>query len=251
MTKHSSSPLQCLLILFCASFTSVSGYCQDTEIRIHTNIVGTGNGVQYEITEVIRLRETEDSNSLLVRDAVTGDRFVLEKATDYKERTSSWKIRDVKGDAFIETRFTLPYAAQTRKGALAEARENPMLSQLPTVMTVETNGGSWAGVHTNWDDWAELRKLRHEIRQVMSFYLLEGIERMRDSVFSQTAGQAFYGIVARFVLYDVDEQQDAKLKTVHAKPDCDFDSSFGMPCTEAQLKRLRKAAERNETPQRY
>ena len=233
------------LLLMCGSLFG------DTEFRTRFDVVAPDKRVQYEVTEVIRLSDTDESNTVLVRDTATGDRFVLQRLKSYAEQTSSWKISDPKGEAFVRASFPLPFTKRTRKEALQEARENPLLSTLPTVLTIETNGGSWSGLDMSWDEWSELRKLRHEIRGVTSFYLLEGIERMRDSVFAQPAAQGFYQLVGRFVIYDTANKEDAGLQSVRVMPNCDFDKSFGMPCTESQQKRLKKAREQGQIPELY
>ena len=222
----------------------------DVETRTRLNVVSADKRVQYEMVEVIRVGDTEEANVVLVRDTATGDRFVLQRLKSYTNRISTWKISDPKGESSIQASFALPFTKTTRREALQEARDNPLLMTLPTVVTIETNGGTWSNLHTAWDEWSELRQLRHDIRRATSFYILEGIERMRDSVFPQPAAQGFYHIVGRFVIYDTDKE-DAGLQSVRAMPNCDFDRSFGWPCTEAQQKRIRKARESGQIPERY
>ena len=244
--------LRPLRVAFTAlSLLTTTMFAAQTELRSRSNVVGTDKRVHYELAEIVRLSDSDEANIVLVRDAATGDRYVLERLRSYTRKTSTWIIRDPKGEAAIQTRFPLPFAAKTRQEVLEEARENPALASVPTILTIETNGGTWSGLETSWDEWSELRKVRHDIRRATSFHLLEGIERMRDSVFAQPAGQGFYDLVAKFVVYDADDPPDARLRSVRAMPNCDFDRAFGFPCSDAQQKRVRKAMERGQVPDRY
>ena len=223
----------------------------DVEVRTRVDVVSADKRVHYEMVELIRIGDTEESNVVLVRDTATGDRYILHRLKSYTNRTSTWKISDTKGESLVQASFPLPFTKTTRREAMQEARDNPVLATLPTILTIETNGGTWSNLHTAWDEWAELRKLRHDIRRATSFYILEGIERMRDSVFAQPAAQGFYQLVGRFVVYDTTDKEDAGLQSIRAMPNCDFDRSFGWPCTEGQQKRIRKARESGQMPERY
>ena len=242
-----------LVAALCLLGLSPGIFAAGVELRNRYNVVSADKRVQYEMAEVMRLSDTEESITVLVRDVATGDRYVLQRLKSYTEQTVVYKISDPKGESSIQTSFSLPFTKRTRLEALQEARDNPQLAAEPVIVTIETNGGTWSGVSTTWDEWAELRKLRHDIRSVTSFYLLEGIERMRGSVFAQPSAQAFDTIVARFVVYDTDTtgKEDAGLQSVVVMPDCDFDESFGFPCTDAQQKIVRKARESGKVPQRY
>jgi hypothetical protein len=236
-------------VLFLVVLTSLAASA--TEFRMRTDFVGPGNRNHYEVVEVVKMSDEEESTSLLVRDSSTNDRFILKRVRSYTNRDVSWTISDVKNESFIRTSFSLPFTSKTREETLREGREHPNLTTLPAILMLETNGGRWDAVDTAWEEWAELRSLRHEVRRLMSFHLLEGIERMRDSVLAHQRGSTFMQLVARFALYGTKDEQASALKPVRAMPDCELDSSFGMPCTETQLKQVKEAAAEGRLLEHY
>jgi hypothetical protein len=236
-------------LLFLVVLTSLGAGA--SEFRMRTDFVGPGNRIHYEVVEVVKMSDEEESNSLFVRDSSTNDRFVLKRVHNYADHQVSWTISDVKNESFIRVSFSTPFTSKTREETLREGREHPNLTTLPAILTLETNGGRWGAVDSAWEEWAELRSLRHEVRTLMSFHLLEGIERMRDSVLAHQKGSAFMQRVARFALYDTKDDQASALKPVRAMPDCELDRSFGMPCTETQQKRVKSAAAEGRLLEHY
>jgi len=184
-----------MLCMVAASFAAA----KDVEIRSRIDIVDGTGGTHYEVTEVIRLGDVEESHTFLVRDSSTGDRYILGRLVDYQEGQASYSISDPKGEAFVRTSFAIPRISRNREDYLREARQNPALLSIPTILSLETNAGTWSDIHTAWDDWSPLRDLRHQVRPLMNASLLEGIERMRDSVFAQPSASPFAGGVSRAV----------------------------------------------------
>jgi hypothetical protein len=145
----------------------------------------------------------------------------------------------------------MPFTAKTRVGTLRESDQNRNLKMISALLTVTTNGGEWRGADSDTKEWQRLREVRHLIRPTISFYLLEGIERMRGAIFGTVAGNAYYGMVAQYALYDTADDFKLDLEELPHPPDCAFDKSFGYPCSEAQLTRIRKANESGKVLDHY
>lgn len=54
-------------------------FAADVELRNRFNVISADKRVQYEMAEVMRLGDTEESTTVLVRDVATGDRYVLQR----------------------------------------------------------------------------------------------------------------------------------------------------------------------------
>lgn len=134
---------------------------------------------------------------------------------------------------------------------MAEAEGNEKLVSTPVFVTITTNGGEWSIVSTDLDEWARVRQLRHEIRPTMDFFLLEAIERMRGAVFAIPGGDIFFMQVAQYVVYDTRDAPRLAVQQENQPPACDFDKSFGYPCSAAQLEKIRKRAEEGKPLDRY
>ena len=53
----------------------------------------------------------------------------------------------------------------------------------------------------------------------------------------------YFDLIGQLVLYEPQDEPQLRLEQVEQPPACDFDDSFGYPCSEAQLKRIKKAQE--------
>ncbi len=214
-----------------------------TEIRHHYRLTGESGSVLYDITEVTRMGDDFDENHFLVHDEGHGD-VLLHRTWLFRDQIVTHRMNDLKNRAFIQLSYKPPFNSKTRLETLTEAKRNPVLVETPGVVKFETNGGQWEGIHTDWDEYGQLRQFRHALRQTLDPFLLEAIERMRGIVFTLPgAANVFYERVARFVVYD--QRADDTLvsfKQVALQPDCDFDKSFGFPCSDKQLERVTRAA---------
>jgi hypothetical protein len=211
-----------------------------SERREHYVLRDAGGSVPYEITEISMLADDLHQNFVLVRDPDHGS-FLLIRRSSYAEGEVSYALTDVRQKDYIRTSFAMPTAGKTFAEALAEGKRHPELLMVPVILKLATNGGEWADVSTEWEEWSKLRALRHSVRQTVPFYLLEALERMRGAVLTVSAGQYFYNLIGRLVLYDTQEEPQLRLQKVEQAPACDFDKSLGYPCSAAQLKRIKTA----------
>jgi hypothetical protein len=240
-----------LALLFATTSLAENTPRSVADIRDHYQLLGAEQTVLYEVTEIRRSSDLTSEHYVLVRDEGHGD-FILRSLWTYKDQTSLYRISDVKDRAFIQASAKLPFTSKTGAETLDEIRANPSIKDLPSIVKIETNGGRWDGVEKDWDEKALLRSFRHQLRQTTDFYLLEGIERMRGTFLGTDAASMFYAVIARFVIYDATDDADApKVTTRNAAPDCDFDASFGFPCSARQRERVVKAAKDGKELLRY
>jgi hypothetical protein len=230
------------MLLFALSVSAGESRSKPIEMRNHFRITGQEGAVLYDITEVIRLADEVEENRLLIHDEGHGD-FLMNRIWSYETQTITHRLNDLKDRAFVQISLKMPFTSKTRLETIAEAKRNPILVDTPAVVRLETNGGQWEGVHDDWDEYGRLRQFRHELRQTLDPFMLEALERMRGTVLTLPGTpSAFYERVARFVVYDQrSDEAPVSVQRVDAQPDCDFDKSFGFPCSEKQLERVKKA----------
>lgn len=236
--------LVAVLLLSTTPATHGSEPAKVMEYRRHFQIVAAKDVVMYKFTDLTRVADDVDENLYLVHDEGYGD-FIMRRTWSFPEQTITHRISDIKDGAFIQYTYKTSLTSRTRRETLAEGRENPQLLDTPVAVTLETNGGKWEAIDTDWNDEAELRRLRNAIRQSLDFRLLEGIERMRGSVFATPVGEVFYVHIGRLVLYDhANNTPIGSMKSRDAAPDCAFDAAFGFKCSEKQEKRVTQAAKK-------
>jgi hypothetical protein len=194
--------------------------------------------VLYEVTEIGRGDDDTDETHVLVTDVVHG-RYILERLSAFADQKVSFTICDVGRKEYATAAFKLPFAAKTREGVLRESAQHVELKFVPTPLTLTTNG-----------DWERLRQTRYLVRRTVPLNLLEAVERMRGTVFATAIGSAFYSVVGRYLVYQ-DGEEGFKVEMVPAPPDCDFDKSFGYPCSDRQRKRVDAGAKAGERLDRY
>lgn len=214
-------------------------------------LVRHGTDVLYEATEISRTSDQAIETIVLARDVGYGD-FILRDNWTFKKKHTIIRISDVKDKVYAQASYTKSTTGETFAEVLAELRANPGLRFAPSVVSLETTGGRWDGLHTDLDEYLRLRSLRREIRQTIDSYLLEAMERMRGTLFDTLVGLAFRDFVAQFVVYDVsDDAAEATVAIKDVAADCTFDAAFGFPCSEKQKERVKKAADAGKPLTRY
>jgi hypothetical protein len=230
-----------------------------TESRRHFTI-SRADGVPLGRATVVHRSAPTWHRSVVLFRASTGDELVLENPTDYEAKTMAWTIRNVKGDAWITARVVLPFSGTTEAEALAEFQntETRIFELMRPELEFETNAGSWKGSEAEWAGDARL-EITKQLRMGTPFDLLETIERSVDSAFVNLSDVGLdvadeitheEPLILQYLLYRPRCGRDAS-KAEFAVPDCDYDESFGFPCSEKQLARVKTAKETREVPERY
>ncbi|MHB0970428.1 MAG: hypothetical protein ACYC9N_15730 [Thermoanaerobaculia bacterium] len=184
-------------------------------------------------------------------ESASGDRLIVEKNLNFATSKYELIIRDVRGDSRVSARFVLPFAGQTRREFLADARRNVQLFEyMPDEFTIETNGGTWSGSRTEWEKAPRRSQLASEIRRTVPFDLLEVIERAASSIFASNLTALVRVQLVDFLIYRPSCESGA-VKAEPSLPDCRFDERFGFRCSEAQSKIAKKAVETLEIPDSY
>lgn len=213
------------------------------ETRKHFQVRGTEDTLLYDVTQIVRIGDEVQEKHLLIQDHNYG-KVVIRWVWSYKEQVIIHRLSDLSDRAFIQHNYKTPFTSKTRLETMAESHANPLVSTTPGFFKIETNGGEFEGIHTEWTEHGTLRAIRNSLRLATDRFLLDAIERMRGSFAVTDQGSNFYQTVGRFLVYDnaSDSAVSIPVEPVHGKPDCDFDDSFGYPCSEKQLARLEKAA---------
>jgi hypothetical protein len=252
--RHACCVLAVMLLCFgsvCKAADLAPASPQTRETRSHHVLQDDKGSVHYELSSITRVGSDFFQKSLLVRDVDHGD-VIMEHRTVYGDGVATTTVSDVKRKSFIRASFPLPSAAKTVADARKEDDLNPELANASVILTLTTNGGEWSAIESEWQVWSALRTLRRSIRATMPTFLMEAFERMRGTVFETSNGRYYYSALARFVLYDsADDDSRSTLIERAAMPDCEFDETFGFPCSDAQVKLIKAATEEKKLLHRY
>jgi len=245
------------MILLCLTLGAARLAAEDkiTDVRAHFTVVGAGGAPAGSATRVVRHGPTYFlAHTLFERS--TGDALVREDRTDYAKKTMEWTVRNVKGDAWITARVTLPFSGKTADEAMAEFRDTEarVFTLMRDELEFETNAGSWKGSEAGWSGDAKL-EFTKQLRTGTSFDLLEMIERNADVAFVDLVDleqevTLSEPLILEYLLYRPRCGRSAARATV-AVPDCDFDERLGFPCNEKQLAKVKKAREAGEPLDHY
>lgn len=222
------------------------------EMRHHFEVVTSRGDVLYEATEIVWLSDEADASFLLLRDLGHGD-FVLRHVWTFKDQVSVKRISDAKDRVFVQQSYELPYQSKTRLETLAEGRQHPQLFDVPLIFKLETNGGRWDGIQSDWDEHSRRRSLRQDVRRTIDRDLLEAIERMRGTLFGISEGYIYLSSVAQWVVYDFSayDREQSDVEARDAMPDCSFDEALGFPCSTKQKERVEAMMPESERFSRY
>jgi hypothetical protein len=222
------------------------------ERRNHFEIVAQEGAVLYQFTEISRTSDTLSEEFVLVRDVEHGD-FVLRQRWSFGDQMMTRRLSDLRDRVFVQLTMQSPFTSKTREETLAESRRHPSIKMTPGIVKVETNGGRWDAVETEWEDAVALRQFRYRLRASVDGFLLEAVERLRGMPIDLTAIGAFFDILGHLVVYGPPSPEPAIAGTKRqtAAPDCAFDAHFGFPCSAKQLDRIKKAAASGSTMRFY
>jgi hypothetical protein len=212
------------------------------DYRRHLELRDAQGALLYEYTVISSISEAGSSEIIPLRDPGHGD-VLLENITTVDPHRSVSRISDVKRRAFIESSMDGPFASKTLSETFKEAHAHPELYKTAVPITIKTGGGEWRMSETELKDQQLLRRLRHEIRPTVDVYLLEAVERMRATFFQVTDGASYSWLLGQVLLYGADDKMDFAAEARAQPPACDFDESFGYPCSDEQQKRVKAAAE--------
>jgi hypothetical protein len=215
---------------------------REVTVRHHVELNDKRGMLYYKATIVDELSDERSRTRILVRDLPFGD-YVLSRVRSFADQTTVISIADVQDKSFVRVTYKWPFTSKTRDETLAEARRHPELMDAPTIVTLETNGGKWEAVETEWRSFERRRELQTQVRQSMNTTLLEGIERMRGMVFPADDFKVFADLITTYVLHGTAGEVQQGLIATPAHPDCTFDKSFGVPCSDKQLAHIQKADE--------
>lgn len=235
-----------LIILALAATHAVAEPQPPAEVREHRShfeIVAQEGPVLYQFTEVSRTSDTLSEEYVLVRDVEHGD-FVLRQRWSFGDQVMTRRLSDLEDRVFVQLTMQSPFTSKTRKETLAESRRHPSIKMTPAIIKLETNGGRWDAVETEWEDAVALRQFRYRLRASVDGFLLEAVERLKGMPIDTTAIGAFFDILGHLIVYGPPSAEPAAAGTKRqtAAPDCAFDAHFGFPCSAKQLDRIKKAA---------
>jgi hypothetical protein len=238
------------LLLVNAARTEESGAKPPVESRKHVTVNDARGNVLYVVTSITTVSDLGDAGYLLVLDKVTDQRYVVTSSYDIAGHRSLTSVSDVAVRKYIRVSHPLPFSAKNRDELATELQANPHLLDLADpIMTVETAEFSQTLHDTEISRIPPGARWLSDLRASLDPAFLEGLERMRTSLFGTTVGEP--GYLSFKFLFHGGCPPDANANVVTEAPDCSFDKSFGLACSERQLERISKAAKEKRTLERY
>jgi hypothetical protein len=221
------------------------------EFRRHLTVNDARGSAIYALTEITTVTDAGTSGALLVHETLTNQRFVMSHKFDVAAHRTSNQVSDVAGKKYVRMSLDLPSAAKTRDDLAGELEANPeLLNMADVIITIETTGFSQSVRDSKIREGLSRRALS-DLRESLDPSFLEGLERMRAELFATDVGKPFYATLGRLLFHGGCEAATSDQKVVAESPDCDFDKSFGYPCTDAQEERIAKAKAEKRTLTRY
>jgi hypothetical protein len=218
--------------------------------RRHFQLVDKQGFLYYQATVINESSQELGRNRVLLHDVNYGD-FVISRLRSYAEQTTTLTFSDKVGKAYARLKFKWPYTSKTLDDTLKEARRHPELENAPVIAILETNGGKWEAVETEWRGIQRLRELRTDVRRSMDFTLLEAIERMRSMALGIPDIEPVAKMITTYIVHGTEGEIMVTLVDSTMAPDCEFDKSFGVPCSDRQLERIKKANEEHRQLEEY
>jgi hypothetical protein len=222
------------------------------EWRTHVTVNDALGNVLYVVTDMHYVDNAGGRSEVLVLDKLTDQRFVMTRKYDVENHRSLMQIADVAGKKYVRRWYPLPSAAKTRDELSAELEANPRLFDIADpIFTLETPGSSYTTRESELPKADTPARWVSDIRESLDPAFLEGLERMRASLFGTTLAEPFYSTLARYLFHGGCPPPSAAATIVEEFPDCGFDKSFGFACSDRQIERITKAREEKRTLDHY
>jgi hypothetical protein len=247
--------LYCLLVLssFSALAADLDGASrQPVEWRSHSTVDDAHGNVLYVLTDIHRVRDAGGATVLLVYDKSTGQQFVMTRHYDIENHRSLMQVADVAGKKYFRQWYPLPSAAKTREELTAELESNPRLFDVADpVVTLETTAASHTARASELTRIDPHARWVSELRESLDPSFLEGLERMRASLFGTAVGATFYSTLTSYLFHGGCAPAADDAHVMAEFPDCGFDKSFGFDCSDLQKERIAKAREEKRALAHY
>lgn len=239
--------ITCVMVVWCAP----SRGDESLTSRRHYALADAKEHVEYRVTSGLDVSPVRDTNTVLLEDFSTGQRYVIQRDFDIGHHRSSTEIRDPEGKRYIRVWFTISSAAKTRDELLKEFHGNPDLPGLTNpLLTIETATFTHTLRSEGLSHASEREEWVSELRQTLDPEFLEGMERMRTGAVA-IEDIEFFRLMFGAWFFHGNCPAGSALHEVQDEPDCAFDERFGFPCSAKQQERLEKARKEKRLIERY
>jgi hypothetical protein len=248
-TRRTSTTVAFLFTLLALTL-QVSAAPQMKEIRSHWRLVSDHGDTMFTVSQIQQLSEDEDHTIYLVTDGQS--RWQIDMIQSYWQQKSIKEFRDLESKAFVRMQYGYPYKSKTRSATIAEAKSSAAKMDFDPEVTFAASAASRTAHESEWKVEDNARKWRAELRKGLDSGLLEGIEKMRGTVFSAEPQLRVIcdQLVSRFLYGEAcDRQPHGRVETL--MPDCFFDSDFHQTCSTVQKNRADVAHRSGNMTQYY
>jgi hypothetical protein len=216
------------------------------ELRSHYVVILEGlDEPAYLVSRIVRFPDEFGSTEYFLVIDREDHRFILTNTQDYMDHVSVREIKDIQHDAFIRSKLQLPTHSKNAEDGLRELRENNAM--LPTMpFTIETGAVSITAPRSDWKNEVTSNPWRLQIRRALDPFLLESIEEMRETLFTDQLNTEYLGL-ARYFLFDESCMEHSQGSLREIPLDCSFDASFGMECSDEEKKQQADALARGRS----
>ncbi len=162
----------------------------------------------------------------------------------YIDQTGIYEIRDLNRKLSVRSTVTFPYKSKSRGETIVEGRKMEKLDA-PLPVTVDAGGAYRTATTEEWKNSPNAYRWKAELRRAMDGAFLEAIEEMRP-LLATPEFLLFCGFIGEVILFDQSCARPNIFTERPAPPDCGFDRSFGMSCSDKQKDRIQRAKESGE-----
>jgi len=208
----------------------------DIETRTHYQIVDRSHVPLYTATVIKTNSESLNTETYLLENTA-GERVRIDIKNNYAAHrtTAEYSVND--GPPARVT-LDMPYKSTTRSGMIEEARTRQDLLTADVPVTVEAHGRSLKTSEKQWVSATDRRTLHEKARNVVGADLAAVLANLR----SVLAFPDLMGACSTLSFVAGGEKCVARtdLRIAVVRPDCDFDSKFGVPCDATQKGRAKE-----------
>lgn len=221
------------MVLLLVAFALSAGQ-SNLETRTHYQIADrSSRHAVYFATTITAASEDLETETYLLSDP-SGERVQIDIQRNYKNHTVTGEYRLNDGPV-IRVKLDLPFKSTTRSGMIEEGRTQKHLLTAEVPVTLEAHGKVVKTTDRQWNNGQDKAILHSKAKDVVGPQMAAVMTKLRSAFgFPPLMGAC---TTLSFVTGGEGCAGNTDLAIATARPDCDFDAKFGMPCDSAQKQR--------------
>lgn len=225
-----------MLVLFsflAATSLAASSEAAENEMRTHYVVADRNRLPVYRATVITTSDENAGVETCLLSD-VSGERVRIDIRRNHVSHLLIAEY-SVNNAPPVKVKVDLPFKSMTRSGNAHEYNTQPELREKEIPFTIESNGKMLKTAEREWKSGPNKANVRAQAKSLVGTHLAATMTKLRSVLaFPPLAGACS---TLSFVTDGVKCAGSTALSIAVVQPDCDFDATFGFPCSAAQAQR--------------